>query len=299
MRKLKMFAHGAMKETVKRQNPRDEFYTSEGCYIIEVSNSVDDPDVSIARARLEPGKTTRWHRLDGTVERYVILAGCGRVEIGAMPPTDVAVGDVVLIPPMCRQRIANTGAEDLIFLAICSPRYSDQAYEDIEDKQEPLQAWKKNMLETRQTAPEFSVPDQEGHKVSLSDYKNRNHVVLYFYPKDDTPGCTIEAQQFTALAAEFGELGTVVLGVSKDSCDSHQAFIDKYGLNVKLLADTDGDLCDSYGVWQEKEKNGEKKMGIVRSTFIINKEGLLEDVMYGVSADGHAQEILDKIRKID
>ena len=99
---------------------------------------MDDPDVSIARARLEPGKTTRWHRLDGTIERYVILAGRGRVEIGALPPTDVAVGDVVLIPPMCRQRITNTGADDLVFLAICSPRYSDQAYEDIDDKPEPL-----------------------------------------------------------------------------------------------------------------------------------------------------------------
>lgn len=155
------------------------------------------------------------------------------------------------------------------------------------------------MLQARQPAPDFSLPDQHGNTVRLSDFRNNNHVVLYFYPKDDTPGCTIEAQQFTALAKEFAELGTVVLGVSKDSCESHQAFIDKYGLNVKLLADTDGELCDRYGVWQEKEKNGEKKMGIVRSTFIINKSGQLENAIYGVSADGHAQEILDKIRQID
>ena len=155
------------------------------------------------------------------------------------------------------------------------------------------------MLQARQPAPDFSLPDQDGNTVQLSDFRNNNHVVLYFYPKDDTPGCTIEAQQFTALAAKFSELGTVVLGVSKDSCESHQAFIDKYGLNVKLLADTGGELCDRYGVWQEKEKNGEKKMGIVRSTFIINKSGQLEDAIYGVSADGHAQEILDKIRQID
>ncbi len=155
------------------------------------------------------------------------------------------------------------------------------------------------MLQARQPAPDFSLPDQDGNTVQLSDFRNNNHVVLYFYPKDDTPGCTIEAQQFTALAAKFSELGTVVLGVSKDSCESHQAFIDKFGLNVKLLADTGGELCDRYGVWQEKEKNGEKKMGIVRSTFIINKSGQLEDAIYGVSADGHAQEILDKIRQID
>jgi len=122
--------------------------------------------------------------------------------------------------------------------------------------------------------------------------------VLYFYPRDDTPGCTIEARQFTALASEFSDLDTIILGVSKDSCESHQAFIDKYGLNVKLLADTAGELCDSYGVWQEKEKNGEKKMGIVRSTFIINKQGILEDVIYGVTADGHAQEVLEKIKQL-
>jgi mannose-6-phosphate isomerase-like protein (cupin superfamily) len=125
-----------MKETVYPLKTGDEFYTAEGCYIIEISNSAEDPDVSIARARLEPGRTTRWHRLSGTAERYVILSGCGRVEIGSMPPAQVSAGDVVLIPPMCRQRITNTGAEDLIFLAICSPRYSDQVYEDIDDKPE-------------------------------------------------------------------------------------------------------------------------------------------------------------------
>ena len=154
------------------------------------------------------------------------------------------------------------------------------------------------MLHAKQAAPGFSVPDQDGHTVKLSDYANKNNVVLYFYPKDDTPGCTIEARQFTALAAEFAELGTVVLGVSKDSCDSHRSFIGKYGLDVKLLADTGGELCDAYGVWQEKEKNGEKKTGILRSTFIINKEGLLEEAIYGVSADGHAQQILERIRQI-
>lgn len=125
-----------MKETVRRLEIEDEFYTAEGCHIIEVSNSADDADVSIARARLEPGRTTRWHRLVDTTERYVILAGRGRVEVGSLPPTDVEAGDVVLIPPMCRQRITNTGADDLLFLAVCSPRYTDRAYEDIEDKPE-------------------------------------------------------------------------------------------------------------------------------------------------------------------
>ena len=90
----------------------------------------------------------------------------------------------------------------------------------------------------------------------------------------------------------------MVLGVSKDSCESHQAFIDKFGLQVELLADTTGELCDTYGVWQEKEKKGVKKMGIVRSTFVINKEGELVDAMYSVSADGHAQEILEKVKEL-
>jgi len=154
------------------------------------------------------------------------------------------------------------------------------------------------MLEKNQTAPAFSSLNQNNEMINLSDYKDNSNVVLYFYPKDDTPGCTIEANQFTELASEFAKVNTVVLGVSKDSCESHQAFIDKFALKVDLLADTSGELCDAYGVWQEKEKNGVKKMGIVRSTFVINKEGVLVDVIYGVTADGHAQEILDKVSQL-
>ena len=100
------------------------------------------------------------------------------------------------------------------------------------------------------------------------------------------------------MANDFAAADTVVLGVSKDSCESHQAFIDKYGLKVDLLADTSGDICDAYGVWQEKEKNGVKKMGIVRSTFVINKEGNIVEAIYGVTADGHAQEILDRVKQL-
>lgn len=122
-----------MKQGVRRLNLAREYFTAEGCFITEVSNSSDDSVASIARARLEPGKTTRWHRLAATAERYVILAGSGRVEIGTMPPDEVSAGDVVLIPPMCRQRITNTGAVDLIFLAICTPRYTEAAYEDIDE----------------------------------------------------------------------------------------------------------------------------------------------------------------------
>ena len=106
------------------------------------------------------------------------------------------------------------------------------------------------MLEKNQVAPAFSPPNQNNEIIKLSDYRGRKNVVLYFYPKDDTPGCTIQANQFTALASEFGKVDTVVLGVSKDSCQSHQAFIDKFGLKVDLLADTSGELCDAYDVWR-------------------------------------------------
>jgi peroxiredoxin Q/BCP len=154
------------------------------------------------------------------------------------------------------------------------------------------------MLEQNQVAPLFSSPNQDNKLINLADYKGKKNVVLYFYPKDDTPGCTIEANQFTELASEFAAHDTVVIGVSKDSCESHQAFIKKFGLNLELLADTSGEVCDSYGVWQEKEKDGVKKMGIMRSTFIINKNGVLEEAMYGVTAGGHAQQMLDKIKTL-
>jgi mannose-6-phosphate isomerase-like protein (cupin superfamily) len=122
-----------MKETINKQNLKEEFYTSEKCYITELSNTPDDPDVSIVRARVESGVTTRWHRLKGTFERFVIISGIGLVEIGEQPPRAVSAGDIVLIPPMYRQRVANIGKDDLVFLAICSPRFSQDVYEDIDD----------------------------------------------------------------------------------------------------------------------------------------------------------------------
>ena len=154
------------------------------------------------------------------------------------------------------------------------------------------------MLEKHQKAPDFSAPNQENKLVSLADFAGLKNVVLYFYPRDDTPGCTIEANQFTELATDFAALDTVVIGVSKDDCTSHQAFIDKFGLKVDLLADTSGEVCEAYRVWQEKEKNGVKKMGIVRSTFVINKTGVLEEVIYGVIAVGHANAMLEKLKKL-
>jgi mannose-6-phosphate isomerase-like protein (cupin superfamily) len=123
-----------MKEEIRHMNLTAEFFTEERCHITELSNIEADPGVSIARARVEPGVATRWHRVNGTAERYVILEGVGLVEVGNLPPLEVRYGDVVLIPPSCRQRITNLGKEDLIFLAICTPRFRQEAYEDIEDE---------------------------------------------------------------------------------------------------------------------------------------------------------------------
>jgi mannose-6-phosphate isomerase-like protein (cupin superfamily) len=114
-------------------NPDTEFYTDEHCHITELSNSHSDPDASIARARVNTGVATRWHRLHNITERYIIIEGHGLVEVGKLAPQEANVGDVVLIPPGCRQRITNIGSTDLVFLAICTPRFRQEAYEDIED----------------------------------------------------------------------------------------------------------------------------------------------------------------------
>jgi quercetin dioxygenase-like cupin family protein len=123
----------SMKASIKFSSETREYYFVEGCFITEMSNSADDPEVSIARARLAPGQVTRWHYLRGTGERYVVLEGEGLVEVGELPPQRVAAGDVVVIPPEARQRIANAGEGDLVFLAICSPRFTLTAYVDIDE----------------------------------------------------------------------------------------------------------------------------------------------------------------------
>lgn len=117
-----------MNDHIKRFDPGTEYFFEEGCHIVESHNTPADKDISIARARVEPGQQTLWHSLENTVERYVILEGSGIVEVGVHPPAPVAVGDVVIIPSGTRQRIRNNGAADLIFLAICSPRFQKQNY---------------------------------------------------------------------------------------------------------------------------------------------------------------------------
>ena len=151
------------------------------------------------------------------------------------------------------------------------------------------------MLVAGDKAPDFELPDADMNMVMSSEYQGQNYV-MYFYPKDDTPGCTMEAQYFTDMMDEFNVANTVVIGVSKDNCVSHGRFRDKYGLTIRLLADVEGQLCEAYGVWQEKEKNGEKKMGIVRSTFIVDSSGTIRHALYGVTPKGHAEQILELVQ---
>lgn len=124
-----------MTRTVNKAEESAEYFFEEGCFILELSNSPDDPALSIARARVEAGSKTRWHRLSGVIERYVILSGSGSVEVGEEPPAGVSAGDVVTIPAMTSQRIINTGESDLVFLAICTPRFQRDCYQPLE--QEP------------------------------------------------------------------------------------------------------------------------------------------------------------------
>ena len=154
------------------------------------------------------------------------------------------------------------------------------------------------MLQPGQPAPAFDLPDADMNIVSLDSFRNQHNVVLYFYPRDDTPGCTMEAIDFSELEDHFKRLHTVVLGVSMDDCMSHGAFRDKHGLCVQLLADQDGEVCQRYGVLQEKETEGRKRTAIVRSTFIIDRKGLLKHALYGVSARGHAAEVLNLVKGI-
>lgn len=151
------------------------------------------------------------------------------------------------------------------------------------------------MLKVGDTAPEFLLPDADMTMTDSASLAGKPYVI-YFYPKDDTPGCTMEGLEFTELMGDFEALGASVVGVSKDTCVSHAAFRDKYGLNVRLLADVEGQLCDAYGVWQEKEKNGEKKMGIVRSTFVVDGSGKIRHAIYDVKPKGHAEQVLELVR---
>ena len=141
-------------------------------------------------------------------------------------------------------------------------------------------------------APPFTLPGRSGSVVSLADFAGKGHVLVYFYPKDDTAGCTKEAQEFTALAADFAKAGVALLGVSKDSVASHAKFTAKYDLAVPLASDPEGAMIERYGAWVEKNMYGRKYMGIERSTYLIDAEGKLARIWRKVKVPGHAAEVL-------
>jgi thioredoxin-dependent peroxiredoxin len=149
------------------------------------------------------------------------------------------------------------------------------------------------MLEVGQPAPFFTLPDADMETVSLEDFKGK-YVVLYFYPKDGTPGCTLQAIEFSDQDEAFRRYDCVVMGVSCDDCLTHAEFRDEHGLTVRLLSDTEGEVCRAYGVWRD----GNGSRSVQRSTFLIDKTGRLRHVLYGVGLKGHAAEVLDLVKEM-
>ncbi len=153
------------------------------------------------------------------------------------------------------------------------------------------------MLEDGKKAPDFALPDADGKTVKLASLKGRP-VVVYFYPKDDTSGCTAEAKGFTCLADAFKRTGAEVVGISPDSPASHRKFRDKYDLGVHLLADEERKAAEAYGVWVEKSMYGRKYMGIERSTFLVDGAGNIAKIWRKVKVPGHAEEVLEAVRAL-
>ncbi len=153
------------------------------------------------------------------------------------------------------------------------------------------------MLKPGDMAPDFVLKNAEGKDVRLSDFRGK-WVVLYFYPKDDTPGCTKEAIGFTELAGEFEKLGAVIIGVSPDPPESHVRFMRKYNLNVNLLSDTEKEVLKKYGAWGKKKMYGKEYEGVIRSTYLIDPDGKIVRVWPKVKVEGHAKEVLETLRAI-
>lgn len=153
------------------------------------------------------------------------------------------------------------------------------------------------MLKAGDRAPDFSNPDADMNFVELSQFRGRN-LVLYFYLRDDTPGCTVEAIEFSELENDFAKLDATVLGVSRDDCIKHGEFRDKHGISVRLLADKELTTSERYGVLQDKEVDGVVRKSPVRATFVIDKQGVIRHALYGVSSRGHAEEVLQLVKEL-
>lgn len=153
-------------------------------------------------------------------------------------------------------------------------------------------------LKENDKAPAFNVPASAGTNIALKDFEGKKNVVLYFYPKDDTPGCTVEACGFRDEFKKIEKLDAVILGVSPDSVKSHDKFISKFKLPFTLLSDEDKKLCQDYGVWVEKSMYGKKYMGVARSTFVINKKGRIAKIFEKVKPEGHNQEVIEVLKTL-
>lgn len=154
------------------------------------------------------------------------------------------------------------------------------------------------MLQPGQAAPPFVLPDADMQTVSLEEFKGKKHVVIYFYPRDGTPGCTLVTTDFSDHQDQFVKHDCVILGVSRDDCLTHADFRDRNGVTISLLSDPEGEVCRQYGVIQEKETEGVRRECLVRSTFIIDKNGVIRHVAYGINPRGHAAEVYDVIRRL-
>ena len=155
------------------------------------------------------------------------------------------------------------------------------------------------MLKVGQVAPTFVLPDADMESIDIALHIRKSNVVLFFYPRDDTPGCTLEATDFSDHEDDFLHHDCVVIGISRDECLKHAEFRDKHGISIRLLSDVDGVVCKQYGVWQAKEVDGVKKYGILRSTFVIDKQGVLRHTLYGVNAKGHALDVLRAVKELN
>lgn len=155
------------------------------------------------------------------------------------------------------------------------------------------------MLQVGQPAPDFSLPDADMELFDFASLRGKHHAVLFFYPKDGTPYCTQEAIEFSDHEEEFQRIGAVIIGVSRDDCLSHADFADKHGISVRLLSDMDGKVGHQYGVYHYREHNGHKKLTVVRSTFVIDKQGIVRHALYDVSPKGHAAEIFQLVKGLN
>ena len=153
-------------------------------------------------------------------------------------------------------------------------------------------------LKLNDIAPDFCLKNQDEEEACLKDFKGKN-IVLYFYPKDNTPGCSIEAMTFTKYKDEFEKNNTTIIGVSKDSCESHRKFIKNKNLNITLISDTDKKIQEIYGVWRLKKFMGKEFMGTVRSTFLIDSQGIIRKIWDKVKVKGHVEEVLEEVKNLN